>query len=238
MAIGTPTSLFTPSQSVTVATSRTTPSFSPTAGAMCFISGYIREDVASGLAPTVSITNTHAGSWSWSSHTRGNSQTQRRRSFVFWSLVPSSPGSGTATITASASVDQWTLCGWEVTGASSSITNVDSNPLTSTSPTQNLLSAPSSSSLVFGTLYMSGDTDGATPGSGFTELLEVTPGAVSNSYQVQYQTGTTSPTVSWSGASTSNIAIVFELPAGAEAGLAPSLLKRRRPRRLTVPLEY
>ena len=228
MSIGTPTSLFTPSQSITVGTTSTTPSFTPTAGAVCFIAGYVREDVASGAAPTVSLSQTHAGSWAWSSHTRQNSQTQRRRSFVFWSLVPSSPGSGTVTITASAAVDQWTLCGWEVASASATITNVDSNPSTSTSPTQNLLSAPASTSLTFGTLYMSGDIDGATPGSGFTELLEVVPGSVSNSYQVQYRGSSTSSSVSWSGASTSNIAIVLEVTAAPETGMPPSLLMRRR----------
>lgn len=237
MPIGTPTSLFTPSQSVTVGTTSTTPSFTPTAGSVCFISGYIREDVASGAAPTVSLSQTHAGLWSWSSHTRQNSQTQRRRSFVFWSLVPSSPGSGTVTITASAAVDQWTLCGWEVSGASATITNVDSNPSTSTTPTQNLLSAPASTSLTFGTLYMSGDIDGATPGSGFTELLEVVPGVVTNAYQVQYRGSSTSSAVSWSGAATSNIAIVLEVTATPDAGIPPSMLKRRRLRLRPVYLE-
>lgn len=237
MSIGTPTSLFTPTQSVTVDTTRTTPSFSPTAGAVCFISGYIREDVASGSAPTVSITNTHAGSWSWSSITRGNTQTQRRRSFVFWSLVPSSPGSGTATITASADVDQWTLCGWEVSTASATITNSDTGTSTSTSPSQSLPSSPAATSLVFGTLYMSGDIDGATPGTDFTELFDVIPGVVSNAYQVQYRGSTTSASVPWSGASTSNIMIVFEVTAAPETGIAPSLLKRRRAKRLVRPLE-
>lgn len=237
MTIGTPASLFTPSQSVSTGTTYASPSFTPTAGSVCFIAGYIREDVSSGVAPTVSLSQTHAGSWSWSSHTRQNSQTQRRRSFMFWSLVPSSPGSGTVTITASATVDQWTLCGWEVSSASATITNVDSNPLTSTSPSQNLPSAPASTSLTFGTLYMSGDSDGATPGSGFTELLEVTPGVVTNSYQVQYRGSSTSSTVSWSGASTSNIAIVLEVTESATSDMAPPMLRRRRLRLRPVRLE-
>lgn len=229
MTIGTPASLFSPSQSVSTGTTYASPSFTPTSGAVCFISGYIREDVASAAAPTVSLSQTHSGSWSWSSHTRQNSQTQRRRSFVFWSLVPSSPGSGTVTITASAAVDQWTLCGWEVSSASSTITNVDSNPSTSTSPTQNLLSAPASTSLVFGTLYMSGDSDGATPGAGFTELFDVIPGVVPNSYQVQYRTGTTSSAVSWSDASTSNITVVLEVTESvSSSAVVPPLLRRNR----------
>lgn len=239
MAIGTPTSLFTPSQSVTVATSRATPSFSPTAGYLVTISGYCREDVGSAAAPVVTITNTHAGSWSWNAGlTRGNTQSQRRRLFAFWALAPSGAGSGTVTITADKDCDEWVLAGWECSGASDTITNTDTGVSTSATPANTLPSAPASSSYVFGALFSSGDTDGVTPGSSFTELVEVIPGVGSSTYQAQYRTGSTSTTCGWSAASTTaSIMLSWEVVEGAVVSAPQCVFMRRRAKATTRFLE-
>lgn len=231
-------SLFTPTQSVTVAASRTSPSFSPTAGSVCFISGYCREDVGSSAAPVVTIGNTHAGSWSWSSLTRGNTQTQRRRSFAFWSLVPSSPGSGTATITADKDCDEWVLSGWECSGADAAITNTDASTTTSTTISGSVPTTPAATSLVFGTCFSSTDSDGLTTGSGYTQLFSVTPGVIGSSYHVQHTSGAPSRTMTWGSGSTSHIWLAWELTASPDTGFAPALLRRSRRGRRLAPAMF
>ncbi len=230
MAIGVPTSAFTPVQSISVGLTVSSASFTPTAGSLLTVSGYIREDVGSAAAPVPTISNTHAGSWSWSSLTRGNTQAQRKRVFAFWSIVPSSPGAGTVTITADKDCDEWVLTGWENTGASATVTNTDTGTGTTSTPANTLPSAPATTSYVFGSVFSDADISGITPGSGYTELLEVIPGTISSSFQVQYRTGSTSTTCGWSGANTSsNLMITWEVVEGASTSdMPPSLLKRRR----------
>jgi hypothetical protein len=239
MAIGTPTSVFTPVQSVTNGLTFSSGSFTPTAGALLTIAGYMREDVGSAAAPVPNISNTHSGSWSWSAGlTRGNTQSQRRRAFAFWALVPASPGSGTVTITADKDCDEWGLCGWENTDASATVTNTDTGTSTSSSPTNTLPSAPASSSYVFGACFSSGDISGLTAGSGYTELLDITPGVISSSFQVQYRTGSTSTGCAWSGANTSaNIMLSWEVVEGVAVDGSPTFFVRRRPRQLVRSLE-
>ena len=230
MAIGVPTSAFTSVQSISVGLTVSSASFTPTAGSLLTVSGYMREDVGSAAAPVPTISNTHSGSWSWSSLTRGNTQAQRKRIFAFWSIVPSSPGSGTVTITADKNCDEWVLTGWENTGASGTVTNTDTGTGTTSTPANTLPSAPATTSYVFGSVFSDADISGITPGSGYTELLEVTPGVISSSFQVQYRTGSTSTTCGWSGANTSsNLMITWEVVEGASTSdMPPSLLKRRR----------
>lgn len=238
MAIGVPTSAFTPVQSVSVGLTISSASFTPTAGSLLTVSGYIREDVGSSAAPVPSISNTHAGSWSWSSLTRGNTQAQRKRVFAFWSIVPSSPGAGTVTITADKDCDEWVLTGWENTGASATVTNTDTGTGTTSTPANTLPSAPATTSYVFGSVFSDADINGITPGSGYTELLEVIPGTISSSFQVQYRTGSTSTTCGWSGANTSsNLMITWEVVEGVEIAPPPCVFTRQWLRRRIPFLE-
>jgi len=109
MAVGIPTRVYGPGvHSTTNIDSFTTSSFTPTAGSLAVLAMTTQQgdgllDDSNGQ---LSLSQTHAGSWSWTILGNGanstsdpNGATYYGRVFLAYAIVPASPGSGTMTFT-------------------------------------------------------------------------------------------------------------------------------------------
>lgn len=73
----------------------TSTSATPTAGAMCVVCvGMEFPDVT---LPTFTLTNTHAGSWTWTLAGSRNYGAPGTHVAIYWAIVPATPGAGTWT---------------------------------------------------------------------------------------------------------------------------------------------
>lgn len=219
MPIGTP-SVLTANNSGTDATSYTTASFTPVAGRTIFAVVEGKEDTDG--SGSWAITNTHAGTWAWSALNSNNTSNVNLKMTIFWATVPNSPGAGTITFSRTVTMQGAGWCVFEVAdSAEPLIANTNTgNSLATGAPTIDLPSAPVTSSLLISVIGNDPfASPGITAGSGWTELNEQrleNPDQVN--VQVQYRTGTTSPTAAWSncstGAGSKQAFLVLELPNG------------------------
>jgi hypothetical protein len=226
VSIGAPVELTSNISNSTLA-SRTTASFTPTAGSIVIACCAVREATGGAPAPDITISNTHAGSWSWDRITISDAAANRHTLAAFVAEAPSAPGAGTVTFSLSENVNRTEHAIFEVGAALSSIAGTITGTGTTATPSVTLTSSPAADSVIIGVLASVAHTATITPGAGFTTLLQ-TPSTSLTALHIEYDLTPTGTTVDWSGAgTTSNLAIAFEIPAAA-VGLPPSMLVRRR----------
>jgi hypothetical protein len=230
VTIGTPLVLVS-GTSASNQISRTSATFTPTAGIELIVACAARENTGGAPAPDLTISNSGPGTFNWNEITVSNAASNRHTASVWGALTPGNAGTLALTFTASENCNRWEWIIFEVSGCADAIdTNSVTGLDTTTTPSATLPSAPALTSVVIGVLASVADTDGVAPGSGFTELYDTSPGT-STTLETEYKTNTTSTTVDWSGADpTSNLYIAFELTAESQE-MAPSIITPRRRRR-------
>lgn len=217
MAISSPIELFTPGTSNSSKTDHSSGAFTPAAGDLVIIAAAVRETSGGGSAPTLTISQTHGGAWSWTKITRSNGDGNAHTLSLWHALAPSGAGEGIVTVDSDEACNRWELAGLSVTGASGAVTNSVTGESSSGSPSVTLPAAPDAGSLVLGVIASVGDSDGVSPGGGFTEAIESS--GTSTTLQMQYDATTPGDSCSWSGAATtSNLMIAMEIAAAATGG--------------------
>lgn len=218
MALSTPTQLVT-----TPSTANndfvTSGTISPTANALLIVA------VAGAESPDAThdtMTDTLTGTGIWTRHQTDVFDDGSRpcRISIWTAQAGPSPGSGTITLTFGSTCRRKVIGVAEITGhdtttpvAQSKSSNGNASTLTVT-----LDSTPAATSAVIGAIAVKEDSDGVSPGSGFTELTDVDSGgpAFQARLQMQYDLTGADTTCDWSALSTlANAGAAIEI---AEAG--------------------
>lgn len=201
----------------------TTASVSPTANSLLvLIVGSVNNPSRTHATPTDGLTGT--GTW-----TSINTATLGFGHISAWyAIAGSAPGSGTVSqgLSGGAFRQAWILA--QVTGFDRGTVIRESNTGTGTASTLSIsLTDLIDGTMSVGVILSIGDSDGITPGSGETELVEVTSGGSNESrLQFQYGDGTNDTAVNWSALNTTgNSAIAFEI--NSDPGISMSMLKVR-----------
>jgi hypothetical protein len=200
MALGAATSAFTPVVDNTSTTSRSSTSFTPTAGTLLVISVCSRS--VNATLPVHSITNSHAGTWTWTKFLAiDNAAGTGHTLSAFFAIVPASPGAGTVTITNTASGapnnTRWRIQGYSWSGAALP-SNYNPGVLDNTALVASITlpNAPTSSSATVGFICANVVNPNIAAGTGFTELVESGDGNAT-ALEMEVRTASTSSTVSW-----------------------------------------
>ena len=207
MAVSTPV-LLTSGGVAGNATSDTTASISPTGGSLLIAWVATR---AGGGPQTHSISDTLTGTGAWTqlTDTVGDS-----RGSLFYAVAGPSPGTGTITFTYGGTQNRRSFIVAEVTGQDTATPVVGSNIVTGSGATLNI-SLPTSvddGNLAYSAIGAH-DSASITPGTGETELTEVSSGG-GGEMRSQSQYGT-DQTHDWSGLATSDqIAAIIEIQFG------------------------
>jgi hypothetical protein len=209
MAVGTPTRVAGPIaqhlDSPGPVSSSTTGSFTPVAGSL-LVAVLTTGDFGAAIG-TQSISNTHAGSWSWTQLTQIHEATYSRMS-LYYAIVPTSPGNGTITFTYTNNRETVAANVYEITGVDTSTPVVQSKLATGTGTSRSttLDSTPASDSLIFGFVADSwaANVPTITPGAGYTTLHQTnSPGIADNGgAYTMYRNGGTGTTVNATNLST------------------------------------
>lgn len=244
MAIGTPARVSGPHSNYAVTTSSfTTGSFTPTAGRL-LIAVTSSESPAgtleTGSGDSIAISQTHAGSWSWTSLYQfyvANSSQWWEQITLHYAIVPNSPGAGTITFTyndGSAPEDEQRVIFitniYDIAGIDTVTPVIQSKTgqTTGSSQTLTLNSTPATSSVVFGVIGDSFIGTGYTniaPPTGYTELNEDradNSGAIN--LETCYKAGSAGTSLNWTNVSGGfgSGAIAIEI---AEASTGSTILK-------------
>lgn len=196
-------------------TSAVTGTVSPSSGSKLLLAVGLR-DGANIPVGTITTTLSNVGTWSSVHAPQVTVGSARRQVAWYYADVTGSPGTGTVTYNSSLSITRILLALYEVTGASSGITNSATNSSTSTPITVTLSGTPSSDSLVMGAIQCDGDRT-ITPGTGFTEITQLLHDAGSDNLQVQFDAESADTTCDWSsvGSNSNSAAVLVLAPAVA-----------------------
>jgi hypothetical protein len=187
VALGTPTS---PVGRAGGTTSCTTDSFTPTSNALLI--AFIATRKSGGPPATPTISDSADLTWSEVSLLATDfSSSPDFTSRVMVALAPASPSSMTITANCTDSTGIG-LCITEVTGGSTTVTNVATGTDTAGDPSATLGSAPAATSCVLSFAWKEDAANLWTEPTGFTELYDVQPQTVSGRMGVAYDN--TSPT--------------------------------------------
>lgn len=189
---------------------QTSGSFTPVAGSLLIVASVTEMAVGPNTGNTIS--NTHAGSWSWQQATHSyddNGSGDDSRLSIFYAIVPSSPGAGTVTVAFNEGRRKGLMGVWEVAGINTAnpVLQTVAGAVTTTSTlTLTFGGAVSASSMVFGlcaNAVSAPTNNNITPGTGFTELTEVitTDGFYDQDTMVQYNATPSANTCGWSNLS-------------------------------------
>lgn len=203
------------------ALTHTTASFTPVAGR--YLLAIVATDRGTAIG-TDTISNTHAGTWTWTTYTDSNiitDPTDRTRLTVFTARVPVAPGAGTFTFTHTLAPD---LANWQIV----ELVGIDlgvpvlqfvSAKGSASTLTPTLAATPENASMVFGAV-VSYDTNGTalnvTPGADFTELWEsdaIQFPPYDLKLQTQYDVVGADSSCEWTNLEPHNVGLVFEFRA-------------------------
>jgi hypothetical protein len=194
-------------------TSHTTPSITPHPGRWHFVSVTCR-DSGSATVPTLDISTTFKGTWSWQS-VATTAATQHREQ-IFYAQAPAdsgAPGTITVSITNGVTGSRWRI----ITGVIEDDVDVpvnkfsDQSSLASASVTMPV--APRAESWLLSACSAGGDTDGITCTD--TQVGQVGGAVQVTTLAAQARTNSTSPTVTFTGciaSSNANAISVLEFP--------------------------
>jgi hypothetical protein len=217
MTLDAPTALDSGATTGTATDTLTTGSFTPTSGGLLLVAVAAAHSAAVGA---VTVAGSHAGTDSWWTAQREEGDT---RVCLFGSTGRS--GAGTVTVTvAGGAVDRLLCRPLEQTGTVGTPDlggGVGSQTATGTTLTVSVQPAGDTASTVLGVMAVRDDTDGVSPGSGYTELVDhlLDPGSDALALQAQYDL-TPAVTCPWGGlpGATQSVGLVVELVEGYAGG--------------------
>jgi hypothetical protein len=223
----TPT-LLNSASGTSTSTTITSASISPAANALLIVSSVaLRPTGGTMLQPTISDTLS-GGSLTWTRRVSvENTVTGTMVAVIFTAITGASPGSGTVTVTYPSSAARLGLHVIEVPDgyhATTPVLQTASNTGTGSTITATFGGTPTSTSMVIGTVGAR-DTDGdIAAGSGFTEIHELTIGALGGNnvnQQSQYDVDNADTTCDWTGIGTGAnvVAVAIEIAAAAAGGV-------------------
>jgi len=218
MALSTPDLLDTITFGVSD-TEFTSNSITPTGGALLIVG--VTMGVGGSVSFTASIDDTLADTGSWSQVTELiDIGSATLRESIFYAVLGSSPGSGTVTVTTTASISRVGIHVIEITGQDASpVAQNKTNTGTASTLTVTLDSTPETDSCVIGVVGAGVGTNDIGFGSGFTEIADTTIGASGqHKIQSQYDQDNADTTCDWSNLPTTYSAgCAIEISA-AESG--------------------
>ena len=180
------------------AASVTTAVASPTGGALLVVAAGTCDATA---VPTHSISDTFAGTGAWTRITESSTQC---RSSLFYATLGASPGSGTVTVTNSASAAENAYVLFSLTGhdAGAVVSESDSTSCAFCASMAVVLSSITAGNLTLGAVVSrdGSDAGGITPGAGETEIGQ-SPDGGNNDALTQAEHGTEAD-VGWSDLAT------------------------------------
>lgn len=232
MPIGTPTVLFDNTNFIGTGTTSWAPTATITVspGAMVIVYAYAREETSGGSPanPDITLSNTHAGTWSWTKFGPISTGLTNEQCLVVWTaIVPPEATTGQISFAYNKATTQRGAGMLQITGVLGTAlqSKIIAAASTSATPSVTFTSALTAGSAVLAFIFSSADSDGFTAGSGYTIALQrarvtTAPGGALAS---EYNLSPSSTTVGFSGANTSaNVIIALELAGSAPASSAVS----------------
>ncbi len=218
-AIAAPIALWS-GVTATSGTTFSTSSFSLSPNSLNFVIVSYLAGSAALVPPTLTLTGTHTGLLSpWDKVAERKHDAATDTCIALWTArTGSSPTSGTLTLTGDAAFTQAVVgvCAWPSLGTNGNLVQVTTGTNTAADISLALATPLTTGNVILGALN-SRASQGVTPGTGFTELLDLPSSASSNAHlQIQYKLSSTNGTSSWAGAEAlkRNVYFVAEFARG------------------------
>lgn len=193
--------------------SATSSSLSPGANALLLVAGTAAHSISD--LSVSSVTDTLTGTGSWTIRQRQSSLSSRFVTWWAWAVAGASPGSGTITVNFSPASLRYAVAWMEcVNGFDSGSPETQFDDDAGTGDISISLATPATQAMCIGAFGSRNDGDGITPGSGFSEIVDIDSGGMSTQARLQAEYDNSSPdgVVDVSGMGTlNNLGVALEI---------------------------
>lgn len=222
MALGTPTVKLAAAQFT--ATPYTTASWTPTAGALVFVTVTVTggaSDVPTAAATDLSSHAAFSGGWTLLQQSNPGG-TARASIYLFYAFAATATA-GTVTLTWPTVAPSVEIAVWEVTGADTTTPIVGATGMFTflAAPSLNTTVAPTTADLKVGALASRNDSSGVTAGTGYTLLINHFHANPSAAMAIEYEGSATDTVVDFSGVGTVHTAMLAFIIQAAAVGATP-----------------
>lgn len=172
--------------------SATSGTLNPGASALLLVAGTAAHSIQD--VSVSSVTDTLTGTGSWTIRQRQSSLSSRFVTWWAWAVAGGSPGSGTITVSFSPTALRYAVAWMEcASGFDTGSPETQFDDDAGTGDISISLATPAAQAMCIGSFGSRNDSDGITPGSGFSEIADIDSGGSSTQARSQTEYDNTSP---------------------------------------------